>query len=142
MALGQRLTHSFKESEVEKKWYLVDASGKTLGRVASRVAHVLRGTGKTVGMTCTDGIYLNGRRVSSEDCSGPISARSVLMNPNTEIAVLETARGGLLRAGLGFDQYLKEAYFSYLAPVGKGLQVDVGKFVTPHGAAGTRITGG
>src|SRR5712671_6390697 len=38
------------------------------------------------------------------------------------------------KAGLGFDQYLKEAYFSYLAPVGKGLQVDVGKFVTPHGA--------
>jgi len=37
-------------------------------------------------------------------------------------------------AGLGFDQYLKEAYFSYLAPVGRGLQVDVGKFVTPHGA--------
>lgn len=36
--------------------------------------------------------------------------------------------------GLGFDQYLKEAYFSYLAPVGSGLQVDVGKFVTPHGA--------
>jgi hypothetical protein len=36
--------------------------------------------------------------------------------------------------GLGFDQYLKEAYFSYLAPVGKGLEVDVGKFVTPHGA--------
>jgi len=35
--------------------------------------------------------------------------------------------------GLGFDQYLKEAYFSYLAPVGNGLQVDVGKFVTPHG---------
>src|SRR6266550_1856459 len=38
------------------------------------------------------------------------------------------------KAGLGFDQYLKEAYFLYLAPVGKGLQVDVGKFVTPHGA--------
>ncbi|MEY2414152.1 MAG: hypothetical protein QOD84_2758 [Acidobacteriaceae bacterium] len=37
-------------------------------------------------------------------------------------------------AGLGFDQYLKEAYFSYLAPVGKGLQIDAGKFVTPHGA--------
>jgi hypothetical protein len=36
--------------------------------------------------------------------------------------------------GLGFDQYLKEAYFSYLAPVGKGLEVDVGKFITPHGA--------
>jgi len=37
-------------------------------------------------------------------------------------------------AGLGFDQYLKEAYFSYLAPVGKGLQIDIGKFVTPAGA--------
>jgi hypothetical protein len=37
-------------------------------------------------------------------------------------------------AGLGFAQYLKEAYISYLAPIGKGLQVDVGKFVTPHGS--------
>lgn len=36
--------------------------------------------------------------------------------------------------GLGFDQYLKEAYFSYVAPIGKGLQIDAGKFVTPHGA--------
>jgi len=41
---------------------------------------------------------------------------------------------GTDHGGLSFDQYLKEAYFSYLAPVGKGLQVDVGKFVTPHGA--------
>ena len=46
MALSQKLTHSFNESEVEKKWYLVDATGLTLGRVASRVAHVLRGKNK------------------------------------------------------------------------------------------------
>lgn len=44
------------------------------------------------------------------------------------------AVNGSDHGGLGFDQYLKEAYFSYLAPVGKGLQIDVGKFVTPHGA--------
>ena len=44
------------------------------------------------------------------------------------------AVNGSDHGGLGFDQYLKEAYFSYLAPVGKGLQVDIGKFVTPHGA--------
>src|SRR6478672_5947245 len=44
------------------------------------------------------------------------------------------AVNGSDHGGLGFDQYLKEAYFSYLAPVGKGLQLDVGKFVTPHGA--------
>ncbi len=48
MALPQRLTHFFNESEVDKKWYLVDASGQTLGRVASRIAHVLRGKHKPV----------------------------------------------------------------------------------------------
>ena len=47
---------------------------------------------------------------------------------------MNTVNSSEPQAGLGFDQYLKEAYFSYLAPVGKGLQVDVGKFVTPHGA--------
>lgn len=47
---------------------------------------------------------------------------------------INTVNGSEPKAGLGFDQYLKEAYFSYLAPVGKGLQVDVGKFVTPAGA--------
>ncbi len=48
MALPQRLTHFFNESEVEKKWYIVDASGQVLGRVASRIAHVLRGKHKPV----------------------------------------------------------------------------------------------
>jgi len=47
---------------------------------------------------------------------------------------MNAVNGSEPQAGLGFDQYLKEAYFSYLAPVGKGLQVDIGKFVTPHGA--------
>ena len=55
-------------------------------------------------MTCTDGIYLNDRRIDSDDCSGPLSAGCVLMNPNVEMAVFETARGGILRAGLGFDE--------------------------------------
>jgi hypothetical protein len=47
---------------------------------------------------------------------------------------MNVVNGSEPKGGLGFDQYLKEAYFSYLAPVGKGLQVDIGKFVTPHGA--------
>jgi Putative beta-barrel porin-2, OmpL-like. bbp2 len=47
---------------------------------------------------------------------------------------MNVVNGSESKAGLSFDQYLKEAYFSYLAPVGKGLQVDVGKFVTPAGA--------
>ena len=77
-------------------------NGKTT--VTRFLAHVLRGTGKTVGMTCTDGIYINERRIDSDDCSGPSSAGCVLMNPNIEMAVFETARGGVLRAGLGFDE--------------------------------------
>jgi len=60
--------------------------------------------GKKVGMACTDGVYFNGERIDDGDCSGPQSARSILMNPQVECAVLETARGGILREGLGFDR--------------------------------------
>lgn len=67
------------------------------------VSYLMASTGRKVGMTCTDGIYIDDRRVDKGDCSGPQSARSVLMNPSVDIAVLETARGGILRAGLGFD---------------------------------------
>ncbi|MFO0817679.1 MAG: Mur ligase family protein [Pirellulales bacterium] len=67
-------------------------------------AHIVATSGKRVGFTCTDGIYVAGRRVDVEDCSGPRSARNVLMNPTLEAAVLETARGGILREGLAFDR--------------------------------------
>jgi cyanophycin synthetase len=59
--------------------------------------------GRQVGMTNTEGIYINERRIETGDCSGPQSAQKVLANPLVEVAVLETARGGILRAGLGFD---------------------------------------
>lgn len=68
------------------------------------VAHLFKAWGKRVGMTCSDGIYIDGRRIDSGDCSGPKSARAVLMNPLVDAAVLETARGGILREGLGFDR--------------------------------------
>jgi cyanophycin synthetase len=67
-------------------------------------AHILRCWGKRTGMTCTDGVFINDRRVDAGDCSGPKSARNVLSNPVVEAAVLETARGGILREGLGFDR--------------------------------------
>jgi len=67
------------------------------------IAHILRCMGKRVGMTCTDGVYINDRRIDTGDCSGPKSARTILANPVVEAAVLETARGGILREGLGFD---------------------------------------
>ncbi len=68
------------------------------------LAHLVAESGKKVGMSCTDGIYFDGRRIDHGDCSGPASARAILMNPGVEVAVLETARGGILRAGLGFDR--------------------------------------
>ena len=68
------------------------------------IAHIVALTGKRVGMTCTDGIYISGTRIDHEDCSGPRSARNVLMNPLVDAAVLETARGGMLREGLAFDR--------------------------------------
>jgi cyanophycin synthetase len=67
------------------------------------VAHLLQKSGRRVGMTCTDGIYVEGRRIDTGDCSGPKSARAVLSHPRVDAAVLETARGGMLREGLGFD---------------------------------------
>jgi cyanophycin synthetase len=67
------------------------------------IAHILNGSNFKVGMACTDGIYIDGRRIDNEDCSGPQSAREVLLNPVIGAAVLETARGGILREGLGFD---------------------------------------
>jgi cyanophycin synthetase len=67
-------------------------------------AHLLRSHGLRVGMTNTDGVYVNGMQLDTGDCSGPRSARSVLMHPDVDAAVLETARGGMLREGLAFDR--------------------------------------
>jgi cyanophycin synthetase len=68
------------------------------------IAHLMATSGLRVGMTNTDGVYVNGRQIDSGDCSGPKSARNVLLHPDVDAAVLETARGGMLREGLGFDQ--------------------------------------
>jgi cyanophycin synthetase len=68
------------------------------------VAHLFRQTGKTVGFTTTDGVYLQNRLVMEGDMTGPFSANIILSNPTVDVAVLETARGGLLRAGLGWDE--------------------------------------
>ena len=77
-------------------------NGKTT--VTRLIAHLLATSGLEVGMTNTDGVYVGGRQIDSGDCSGPKSARNVLMHPDVQAAVFETARGGLLREGLGFDR--------------------------------------
>jgi len=77
-------------------------NGKTT--TARLITHLFATSGMTVGMTNTDGVYVDGRQIDSGDCSGPKSARNVLMHPDVEAAVLECARGGILREGLGFDR--------------------------------------
>jgi cyanophycin synthetase len=68
------------------------------------VGHILRAHGLNVGLTSTTGIYVNGDRIVEADASGPWSARVVLKDPTVDVAVLETARGGILREGLGFPE--------------------------------------
>lgn len=68
------------------------------------IAHLFRVSENVVGFTTTDGTYLGNRMVIEGDMTGPFSANIILSNPTVDIAVLETARGGILRAGLGFNE--------------------------------------
>jgi cyanophycin synthetase len=67
------------------------------------LAHIYRQTGKVVGYTTTDGIYINDYLVEKGDNTGPQSASTILKDPTVEVAVLESARGGILRSGLAFE---------------------------------------
>jgi cyanophycin synthetase len=78
------------------------SNGKTT--TARMISHILKGMGRKVGMTSTDGIVVDGRLIRRGDMSGPRSASTVLQNPNVEMAVFEVARGGILREGLGYDR--------------------------------------
>ena len=68
------------------------------------ISHLLAQQGWCVGMTNTDGVYVDGHCIDTGDCSGPKSAKNVLHHPDVDAAVLETARGGILREGLAFDK--------------------------------------
>ena len=68
------------------------------------IAHIAKMKGKKVGYTTTDGVYIQNRLLMTGDCTGPASAEFVLKDPTVNYAVLECARGGLLRAGLGFKK--------------------------------------
>jgi cyanophycin synthetase len=80
---------------------ITGTNGKTT--VARMLAHAFAKAGVTAGLTTTDGVYVNGEAVVCGDMTGPRSARAVLADPAVEVAVLETARGGIVRAGLGYD---------------------------------------
>ncbi|HVI00651.1 MAG TPA: Mur ligase family protein, partial [Enhygromyxa sp.] len=79
---------------------ITGTNGKTT--TSRMVAHILKMSGRTVGLCTTDGVYIDGERTVPGDMTGPVSAQMVLRDPSVDAAVLETARGGLLRAGLGY----------------------------------------
>ncbi len=80
---------------------ITGTNGKTT--TTRLIAHILKNSGKTVGFTTTDGTYIGNNQIVTGDNTGPVSAQLVLRDPTVEVAVLETARGGIIRAGLGFD---------------------------------------
>jgi cyanophycin synthetase len=79
---------------------ITGTNGKTT--TSRMLSHILKTAGHSVGMTSTDGVYIDGRLTVKGDMTGPTSAHIVLRDPTVDMAVLETARGGLLRAGLGY----------------------------------------
>src|SRR5271169_5761049 len=81
---------------------ITGTNGKTT--TARMLAHIAKMAGFTPGLTTTDGVYIDGQRTFEGDMTGPVSARMVLADPQIDIAVLETARGGLLRAGMGVNE--------------------------------------
>ncbi|HEY0086433.1 MAG TPA: cyanophycin synthetase [Allosphingosinicella sp.] len=81
---------------------ITGTNGKsTVGRM---IKHILRYTGCTVGLTSTTGVYVNDILTHDGDATGPRSARMILRDPTVDVAVLETARGGLLREGLAYKE--------------------------------------
>lgn len=81
---------------------ITGTNGKTT--TTRLTAHIVKTMGYKVGFTTTDGVYIQNRMMMSGDCTGPVSAEFVLKDPTVDFAVLETARGGILRAGLGFSE--------------------------------------
>ena len=77
-------------------------NGKTT--TSRMLAHILKMAGRTVGLTSTDGVYIDGKLSVPGDMTGPVSAKMILRDPAVDAAVMETARGGMLRSGLGFQE--------------------------------------
>jgi cyanophycin synthetase len=104
-AVGEAIISSMFKSGQDGRIPIVAVTG-TNGKTTTvrLISHLLTQKGLCVGMTNTDGVYVGGQCIDTGDCSGPKSARSVLLHPDVDAAVLETARGGVLREGLAFDR--------------------------------------
>ncbi|MBU3157654.1 cyanophycin synthetase [Clostridium estertheticum] len=99
---GHIIDKLFKD--IPRKIPLISVTGTNGKTTTTRlISHILSNAGYTVGMTTTSGIYIDGKCIRKGDTTGPKSALTVLMNKNIDAAVLETARGGMIREGLAYD---------------------------------------
>ena len=108
-------------------------NGKT---TTTRLTAHLLGQDRTVGMCCTEGIYLGERRIMTGDCSGPKSAKILLNHAAVDAAVVETARGGILREGLGFDR----CDVAVVTNIGDGDHLGTNDVDTPEQLANVKST--
>lgn len=99
------LDHLFPDKNEMGRIPIIAVTGTNGKTTTTRlIAHMAKMSGKHVGYTTTDGVYIQNRMVMKGDCTGPKSTELVLCDPTINFAVLECARGGLLRAGLGFKE--------------------------------------
>jgi len=103
-AVGEAIIASMFPARDDARIPVVAVAGTNGKTTTVRLtAHLLASRGLRVGMTNSDGVYIQNQRIDNGDCSGPKSARNVLLHPEVDAAVFETARGGILREGLAFD---------------------------------------
>ena len=104
-AVGEAIISTMFKAGNDARIPLVAVTG-TNGKTTTvrLIAHLMAQNGLRVGMTNSDGVYIQNKRIDTGDCSGPKSARNVLLHPDVDAAVFETARGGILREGLAFDR--------------------------------------
>jgi cyanophycin synthetase len=101
--VGQDIVKYLFKDRAESAIPIVSVTGTNGKTTTTRlVKYFLEQENRTIGMTHSDGVYIGSQCIDEGDCSGPISAKKVLSNPTVDMAVLETARGGILREGLGF----------------------------------------
>jgi cyanophycin synthetase len=102
--VGEAIIEALYPNNAESRIPVISVTGTNGKTTVSRmISHVFAETGKRVGMTTTSGIWIGGECIAEGDTTGPNSARAVLNDPTVEVAVLETARGGIVKRGLGYD---------------------------------------
>jgi len=103
--VGAPIVNLMFEPDNEGRIPIVAVTGTNGKTTTTRLmAYTAASAGYTVGFSSTDGIYIGGEHIQRGDCSGPQSARTILQDPSVDYAVLECARGGIIRSGLAFDQ--------------------------------------